>query len=98
MEKHGDRDLTRIIEKEINQLPERLSNKAMIGEQIEEEIRRGYNTIACNIDRNPVVAPNMFTSFEKFGDVKESTETWKVKDMEQLLNVVYDDLKSWTQI
>ncbi|XP_023323406.1 uncharacterized protein LOC111697586 [Eurytemora carolleeae] len=85
MEKHGDRDLTRIIEKERNQLPERLSNKAMIGEQIEEEIRRGYNTIACYIAGNPVVAPSMFTSFEKFGDVKESTETWKVKDMEQLL-------------
>ena len=98
MEKHGDRDLTRIIEKEINQIPERLSKKAMIGEQIEEEIRRGYNTIACYIAGNPVVAPSMFTSFEKFGDVKETTETWKVKDMEQLLNVIYDDLKSWKQI
>ena len=98
MEKHGDRDLTRIIEKEINQIPERLSKKAMIGEQIEEEIRRGYNTIACYIAGNPVVAPSMFTSFEKFGDVKESTETWKLKDMEQLLAVIYDDLKSWKQI
>ena len=98
MEKHGDRDLTRIIEKEINQLPERLSNKAMIGEQIEEEIRRGYNTVACYIAGNPVVAPSMFTSFEKFGDVTESTEKWKVKDTEQLVGVIYEDLKSWKEI
>ena len=96
MENHGDRDL--IIEKEINLLPERLSKKAIIGEEIEEEIRRGYNTIACYIAGKPVVAPSMFTSFEKFRDVGERTETWKVKDMEQLLNVIYEDLKSWKQI
>ena len=98
MENHGDRDFTRIIEKEINQLPERLSNKAMIGEEIEEVIKRGYNTIACYIAGNPVVAPSMFTSFEKFGDVGENTGTWKVKDMEQLLNMMYADLKNWKQI
>lgn len=93
-----DRDFTRIIEKEINQLPERLSNKAMIGEEIEEVIKRGYNTIACYIAGNPVVAPSMFTSFEKFGDVGENTGTWKLKDMEQLLNMMYADLKNWKQI
>ena len=47
IESHGDRDFTKIIEKEINQLPERLSKRAIIGEEIEEEIRKGYNTIAC---------------------------------------------------
>ena len=98
MEQIGDRELTKIIEKEINQLPERLSNKAMIGEQMEEEIRKSYNTIACYVAGNPVVAPSMFTSFKKFGAVEESTETWKVKDMEQLISVIHDDVKSWKQI
>ena len=98
MERHGDRDLTKIIEKEINQLPERLSNKVMIGEQIEEELRRSYNTVACYIAGNPVIPPSMFTSFEKFGDVTDTIEKWKVKDQEQLVGVIYEDLQSWKEI
>ena len=98
MESHGNRDFTRIIEKEINQLPERLSKRAMIGEEIEEEIRKGYNTIASYIAGTPMVSSTMFKSFEKFGDVGEKKEPWEVKDMEQLFNAIYNDLKTWKQI
>ncbi len=45
-----------------------------------------------------MASPTLFTCFEKFGNVGEIKETWKVQDTEQLLNSIYDDLKNWKQL
>jgi len=95
---HGKEEMVRIIEKEINQTPERMSASLKIGEEYEKIIKKAFGTIPAYTAANPMVPPTVFLKFEKFCSMSAEVEYWEVKDVESLVLEIQKDLKTWKVI
>ena len=98
LKNHGDIEMVRTIEKEINQNPERISTRIKIGEEYEEILKKAFGTVSSYIAGNPIVPPTVFLKFDKFCSTSTEIESWEVKDVETLINEIQKDLRTWKEI
>ena len=95
---HTTGDMIKTIEKEINQASDRLSNRAIIGAQMEDTLKTAFNSVPSYVANNPIIPPTMFSTFTKFYNTGDTTETCEVKDMEHLFRTIHTDLKKMKEI
>ena len=98
LKNHGDIEMVRTIEKEINQNPERISTRIKIGEEYEEILKKAFGTVPSYIAGNPMVPPTVFLKFNKFCSTSLEIESWEVKDVETIINEIQRDLRTWKEV